>query len=434
MTGLLSRLERIWEHDKSPFLIAPSGSLSFDQVSTAVGADISQVAPGEVVALVGDFDPISIKTLIALLDRGAVVMPLTADTRAHHEYFFQVAQPSVVIENLRVRSRDHVRHDSPELSEIQRSGAGGLVIFTSGSTGQPKAILHDFGAFLRRYDQPRQALRTLSFLLFDHIGGLNTLFHTLFNKGQLVSPAARSVQSVLDACRKHKVELLPTTPTFLRMLMLSDSLIDSVPQSLQMITYGTEHMDEATLVELNRLFPKVVFRQTYGMSELGIMRVRSKSSASTWMSLGGDEIQTKVEKDTLFIKSKNRMLGYLNADSPFDQDGWYNTGDKVEVDGDWLRITGRVQETINVGGLKFNPAEIEDLALQFPGVFLAKAKGVTNPITGQHCELTVSHQPGKKPDTDLLRKFLSDRLEAHKVPLRILIDEIQVSARFKKLG
>ena len=434
MKRVLSRLEQIWKHDKSPFLIAPSGSLSFDQVSTAVGADISQVTPGEVVALIGDFDPVSIRTLIGLLDRGAVVVPLTAETRAQHEYFFQIAQPSIVIENLRVLRRNHARPNSPAISAIRRSGAGGLVIFTSGSTGEPKAIVHDFGTFLRRYDQPRQALRTLSFLLFDHIGGLNTLFHTLFNKGQLVSPSSRSVHSVLDACREHQVELLPTTPTFLRMLMLSESLIGSVPKSLKMITYGTEHMDEATLVELNRLFPDVSFRQTYGMSELGIMKVRSKSSDSTWMSLGGDEIRTKVENDTLFIKSNNRMLGYLNADSPFDQDGWYNTGDKVEVNGEWLRITGRVEETINVGGLKFDATEIEDLALQFPGVFLAKAKGVKNPITGQHCELTVSHQPGKKPDVISLRKFLSDRLETHKVPLRVRVDEIRVSARFKKLG
>jgi long-chain acyl-CoA synthetase len=47
------------------------------------------------------------------------------------------------------------------------------------------------------------------------------------------------------------------------------------------------------------------------------------------------------------------MLGYLNAPSPFTEDGWFDTGDKVEVDGDYFRILGRDSEIINFGGQKF---------------------------------------------------------------------------------
>lgn len=53
------------------------------------------------------------------------------------------------------------------------------------------------------------------------------------------------------------------------------------------------------------------------------------------------------------------MLGYLNAASPFTDDGWFKTGDEVEQDGEWLRILGRRSEIINVGGEKVSPAEIE---------------------------------------------------------------------------
>ena len=35
------------------------------------------------------------------------------------------------------------------------------------------------------------------------------------------------------------------------------------------------------------------------------------------------------------------MLGYLNAPSPFSPDGFLDTGDLVEQDGEWLRILGR---------------------------------------------------------------------------------------------
>ena len=67
---------------------------------------------------------------------------------------------------------------------------------------------------MKRFETPRPSLRTISFLLFDHIGGINTLFHTLFNKGTIVVPKSRDVYEVLKICAKHKVEVLPTTPTF----------------------------------------------------------------------------------------------------------------------------------------------------------------------------------------------------------------------------
>ena len=56
--------------------------------------------------------------------------------------------------------------------------------------------------------------KTINFLLFDHIGGLNTLLHTLFNKGTVVAPKSRSVPDILETCKMHQIEVLPTTPTF----------------------------------------------------------------------------------------------------------------------------------------------------------------------------------------------------------------------------
>ena len=43
-------------------------------------------------------------------------------------------------------------------------------------------------------------------------------------------------------------------------------------KSLKIITYGSEMMDENTLLRLNKLLPNVKFKQTYGMSEISILR------------------------------------------------------------------------------------------------------------------------------------------------------------------
>ena len=66
----------------------------------------------------------------------------------------------------------------------------------------------------------------------DHLGGLNTLLHTLFNKGTVVAPKSRSVEGILETCNLHKVEVLPATPTFLRMMLLSGLIPKNIPKSL----------------------------------------------------------------------------------------------------------------------------------------------------------------------------------------------------------
>ena len=81
------------------------------------------------------------------------------------------------------RSGDH-----PLLASLRERQGAGLVIFSSGSTGRAKAILHDVDRFLRKYETPGKGMRTLAFLLFDHVAGMDTLFYTLCNGGSLVLP------------------------------------------------------------------------------------------------------------------------------------------------------------------------------------------------------------------------------------------------------
>ena len=286
--------------------------------------------------------------------------------------------------------------------------------------------------FLKRFETPRPTLRTINFLLFDHIGGINTLFHTLFNRGTVIAPKSRNVADVLQTCNDHNVEVLPTTPTFLRMMLMSGLIPNRVPSSLKLITYGTERMDQPTLNELCNLLPHVDFRQTYGMSELGIVRVKSKARDSLFMKIGGEGVETCTINNVLQIRSATKMLGYLNAESPFNSKNWYNTNDVVEEKNGYFRITGRTSEVINVGGLKFMASEVERVALSFHGVELAKADGKNNPITGQHVELQVQSKNNYKLSEVELKSFLSSELPNHMVPKRLKITSINVGHRFKR--
>ena len=86
----------------------------------------------------------------------------------------------------------------------------------------------------------------------------------MFNKGTVVAPKSRSVEDILATCAEHEIEVLPTSPTFLRMMLISGLIPEKVPETLRIITYGTELMDQSTLDALCKLLPNVDFRQTYG--------------------------------------------------------------------------------------------------------------------------------------------------------------------------
>ena len=429
--NLIRKLSEKWKDVEHPFLIHPSGELSFAEVSSQEPIDLSEVKSGDVVALIGDFDPPSILTLLRLIDLGVILVPLTVETAEDHEYFFESALVDVVIRNGEVERRDH--GNSHQMIEVLRKrGNAGLVLFSTGTTGRPKAILHDFSFFLKRFDTPRPTLRTINFLLFDHIGGINTLLHTLFNRGVVVAPEDRSVEGILATCKKYRVEVLPTTPTFLRMMLMSGLIPDKVPDSLRIITYGTERMDQPTLDQLCDLLPGVDFRQTFGMSELGIVRVKSEARNSLFMKVGGEGVETRTVQGVLQIRSANRMLGYLNAPSPFDEEGWYDTKDVVEEKDAFYKVVGRTSEVINVGGLKFMASEVERVALLFQDVSLVKVYGKNNPITGQHAEIIVQPKALENFDKVSFKKHLAEHLQSHMVPRKIMVEDVEVGHRHKR--
>lgn len=432
---VLEELRAIHGPAGAPMIIRGDEVMTFEDVFNARDIDVSMVKPGEVVALVGDFEAATINALLSLVDRQAVIAPLSPELEPSFPYFFEVAGVDWLISR---KGAERVRPQMlahPMLDELRARGHGGLILFSSGTTGRPKAILHDFSAFLARFRTPRPALKTLNFLLFDHIGGINTLFHTMFNKGQVVIPSGRTPEAVIADISRHDVELLPTTPTFLRMLLLSGLLESTMGRlsALKVVTYGTEPMDEATLQRLCEQLPGVDFRQTYGMSELGILRIKSRARDSLWMSVGGEGVTTRVrpEDNVLEIASATRMMGYLNAPDPFT-DGWYDTGDVVETDGQWIKIIGRSKQIINVGGIKILPTEVERVALLHPEVVRAKAAGAKNPITGQHVEVTLELAPDATARLPEFRKHFAAHLQEAVCPHRIRFGAVAFNHRFKK--
>jgi long-chain acyl-CoA synthetase len=398
------------------------------------------VPQGSVVALDADFSPTSVALLLALIETKCIIALLSKAVKDKKEEFCEIAEAEYVIN---LNSNDEVSFKKQNrtvvhtvLTMLRKKEHPGVILFSSGSTGKSKAAVHDFSLLLDKFKTKRHEKRTIAFLLFDHIGGLNTMFYTLSNGGCLITVQDRSPDSVCEAIDKYKIQVLPTSPTFINLILLSESYKRHNLSSLELITYGTEVMTESTLKKMHSLFPMIRLQQTYGLSEVGILRSKSKSSDSLWVKVGGGEFQTRIRNGMLEIKAQSAMLGYLNAPSPFTEDGWFMTHDEVEVDGEYIKILGRMSEVINVGGEKVYPVEVESIIQQMDGVQDVAVSSESNPITGYMVKALIKLSTDE--DESIFRKrlfqFCKDKMPRYKIPQKVvLIEDLIHNERFKKM-
>lgn len=400
------------------------------------------IAPGECIAMRGQVSGDMIGLLFALVENANIVVPILSASDSEVEDALATACVDGFFEfqddgEIRYASCGHGK-PHPLLDALRgEPKEAGLILFTSGSSGKSKASVHRFSRLVRNVLQkPGAAFRTLIFLMFDHIGGVNTLLHVLCNGGTAVFVKDRAVPTVCQAIESQRIQLLPTTPTFLNMLLISDQRQGYDLSSLELVTYGTEPMSLATLKALNETLPGVRCKQTYGLTEVGILPTRSDDPGSTWMKVGGERHETRIVDGILWIRTDAAMLGYLNAPSPFDEEGWLNTGDMVEEQDGYLRILGRESEIINVGGEKVYPSEVENLILQVENISDVVVSGKPSALTGYVVFATVQLvEPEPAVEVERrLRAHCREHLPAFKVPVGIRVSDTPLfGARFKKI-
>lgn len=396
---------------------------------------------GDAVLLYGDSNSHLFAGVLAGLKIGAIVAPLTEQAPLTRQQAEEIAKPQWSVqlcdESITCEMVKFNRSERPVLlNQLTEEELGGLVLFSSGSSGTPKGILYDTKNLLEKFRTQREPMRALSFLMLDHFGGINTVLTVLCSGGEVIVLPDRTVDSVCAAVDHFRVKVLPTTPTFIKLMLASRSWTRYDMTSLEKITYGTEPMTEGTLRRLREVFPNVELQQTYGLSEVGVLRTRSKPDGSLWVKVGGPGFEIKVKDDILWIKSAYQMRGYLNAEADFDEDGFFNTKDQVLVDGEYIQILGRTSDIINIGGEKVYPAEVEGCIEQMSNIRSVLVYGQANSILGEVIAADiVLVEPEDLESLRLrVRQHCRMSLGARKIPTRVrIVQSLDVSGRQKTI-
>jgi len=367
-------------------------------------------AKGMVIPLIGDYTAINIASIYSLIDQKAIIVPLIND--------------STVNDKLGIALKENPLYD--KLRDLNHAG---IVLFTSGSSGEPKASVHDLDVLINKFKGGNKHI-TLGFMPFDHMGGLNTLLHTIENKGTFVICDDKSPKNICNLISKYNIDTLPVSPSFLNLLLLSGEYKNYNLSSLRTISYGSEVMPPSLLKRIKEIFPNINLYQTYGLTETGVFKIKSKED-SLFFKI--NNANTRIVNNILQIKSVYSMLGYINAESPFTEDGWYITGDVVEVEGEYIRIIGRDSKMINIGGDKCSPNEIENVIYKMDNIAKVTIFKENDIILGSKIcadiQLVIPEDEGGF--TLRLRKFLKDKVKPFMIPSKIIFSNTQLKG-FKK--
>ena len=274
--------------DERIFILDQKISYTYKELVKSVSNKLlrieNEIPSKSVVVIRGDYSIDAIAWMFALALKKNIFIPIIPTNEAEFLKKKKVSKPNFEIDlsSDTISPLQYLNNREQKYNTLRKLNRSGLVLFSSGSTGTPKAMIHDFDSLLSSYEKSIR-LRThrfMIFLLFDHIGGINTLLNIMSFGASMVIPRERDPEYIGMLIQKFGINILPTSPTFLNLMLIGNVYDNYDLSSLLLISYGTEPMPEALLKKIKSKLPKVKLIQTFGTSETGIIKTISRSSTS----------------------------------------------------------------------------------------------------------------------------------------------------------
>jgi long-chain acyl-CoA synthetase len=316
-----------------------------------------------------------------------------------------------------------------------------LVLFTSGTTGLPKPIAISHGVITDRlafYSRPidpdsPQVVDMMSAPIF-HIAGTLGLFISLHQGKKMVLLPKFDAGEWLTLVEEHRVNQTFVVPTMLRRILDHPRFASTDLSSLRALSYGAA----AAPVDLVRravdALPDVDFSNTFGQTEtLGAYAAltpedhrRSDRFDSVGRPLAGVEVRI-VDSESGRPVAPGQVGEFLVRADQNTTTEWLHTGDTGWQDDEgYLYLVGRLSDTINRGGEKFGPVEVEEVLRTHPSVVDVGVVGLPDPDLGERVgAVVVTSEP---VGAEALVDYCGTTLATFKVPEYLeFTDELPIS-------
>ena len=344
--------------------------------------------------------------------------------------------PADLSEEQRARLRDLARG----VTSLQPGAKTQWVIATSGTSGAPKLVAHNLQSLTHSLKIDRGVGTELRWaLLYDpcRFAGLQVTLQAAVSGSTLLVPESADVEYCIEFLRCNACTSISATPSMWRKVLSTSSVKEL---RLSHVTLGGEIADDRILQLLHATFPQARITHIYASTEAGVgfsVRDGRAGFPAEYLKTGpSGKVKLRISTNGILqIHDESFEQEYVGQSQRLiDRDGFIDTGDLVKLHGDRVFFLGRANGSINVGGQKVMPEEVESLIRSCPGVEEARVYSKPSPILGSIVMAEVV--AGKNNRSDEVREQLKAmchmRLEPFKRPVVIhMVDEIKVSAAGK---
>ncbi|MBU0982514.1 MAG: o-succinylbenzoate--CoA ligase [candidate division Zixibacteria bacterium] len=293
------------------------------------------------------------------------------------------------------------------------------ILFTSGSTGTPKAVLHTFGNHYYNALGSNETIvvepgdRWLLSLPVYHVGGLAVLFRCFLAGATVVmADPGDDLAGLID---QHGITHVSLVATQLRRLL--EQTADTLEQlrTLKAMLLGGGPIPEPLITRAGeRDLP--VYR-SYGLTEMASqVSTSSRPDGTARVILPYREARIGKHNE-VFVRGATRFAGYVQGDKlvqPFDDQGWFATGDTGYIENDGLFVTGRRDCMFVSGGENIHPEQIERVLDGIDGVSQSVVVGLADEEYG--CRPVAFVRSVRSLSSNELTAALREQLPGYMIP------------------
>ena len=248
---------------------------------------------------------------------------------------------------------------------------------------------------------------------------------------------AKQVIKYLPECT-----VLMGVPTYYTRLLAENVFTAKVAENIRLFVSGSAPLLEETFVEFEQRTGQRILER-YGMTETNMNTSNplhgQRKPGTVGPPLAGVEVRVcdddgnvleMGEIGNLQVRGANVFVGYWKMPDKtaqdFTSDGYFDTGDKGQIDGDgYVSIVGRAKDVVITGGLNVYPKEVELFIDDLPGVKESAVIGVAHADYGEAVvAAVVLVEGGQLSESDIINTA-KEQLANFKVPKRVVfIDEL----------